>query len=75
VNLLGGTRPGHAVCIPLSAKDGPACMTQIEPFLHDRLKPTKVLFKAALAQVQFETIQPFLDDNGRLGRPLITLIL
>ncbi len=52
-----------------------ACMGELELFLHDRPEPTPALLKAALAHVQFETIHPFLDGNGRLGRLLITLLL
>jgi Fic family protein len=51
------------------------CMGKLELFLHDQPEPTPVLLKAALAHVQFETIHPFLDGNGRLGRLLITLLL
>ena len=50
-------------------------MGTLELFLHDQPEPTPVLLKAALAHVQFETIHPFLDGNGRLGRLLITLLL
>lgn len=50
-------------------------MSQLERFLHDRPEPTPALLKVALAHVQFETIHPFLDSNGRLGRLLITLLL
>ncbi len=51
------------------------CLDPFERFLHDEVGPTPVLLKASLAHVQFETIHPFLDGNGRLGRLLITLIL
>jgi Fic family protein len=74
-NWIGGTRPGNAVFVPPPAKDVPGCMSRLELFLLDRPEPTPVLLKAALAHVQFETIQPFPDGNGRLGRLLITLIL
>jgi Fic family protein len=50
-------------------------MGKLELFLHDQPEQTPVLLKAALAHVQFETIHPFLDGNGRLGRLLITLLL
>lgn len=74
-NWIGGTRPGNAAFVPPPAEAVPECMGQLELFLHDRPEPTPVLLKAALAHVQFETIHPFLDGNGRLGRLLITLIL
>ncbi len=51
------------------------CMGKLELFLHDQPEKTPVLIKAALAHVQFETIHPFLDGNGRLGRLIITLLL
>ncbi len=74
-NWIGGTRPGNAVFVPPPAADVLDCMGKLEMFLHDKPKPTPVLLKVALAHVQFETIHPFLDGNGRLGRLLITLLL
>jgi Fic family protein len=74
-NWIGGTRPGNAAFVPPPAEDVPECMSKLELFLHDQPEPTPVLLKAALAHVQFETIHPFLDGNGRLGRLLIALLL
>ena len=74
-NWIGGTRPGNAAFVPPPAEEVLECMGKLELFLHDQPKPTPVLLKAALAHVQFETIHPFLDGNGRLGRLLITLLL
>lgn len=74
-NWIGGSRPGNAAFVPPPAVKVPACMSKLELFLHDQPEPTPVLLKAALAHVQFETIHPFLDGNGRLGRLLITLLL
>ena len=74
-NWIGGTRPGNAAFVPPPAEEVLQCMNKLELFLHDQPEPTPVLFKAALAHVQFETIHPFLDGNGRLGRLLITLLL
>lgn len=72
-NWIGGTRPGNAYFVPPPAANVLECMGDLEKFLHDAYTPP--LLKAALAHVQFETIHPFLDGNGRLGRLLITLIL
>jgi Fic family protein len=74
-NWIGGTRPGNAAFVPPPAEDVLECMSKLEHFLHDQPEPTPVLLKAALAHVQFETIHPFLDGNGRLGRLLIALLL
>lgn len=72
---LGGTRPGNAVFVPPPPERLMECLDPFEHYLHDERSPTPVLIKAALAHAQFETIHPFLDGNGRLGRLLITLIL
>lgn len=72
---IGGTRPGNAVFVPPPANELDACLKHFERFLHDEPEATPPLVKAALAHVQFETIHPFLDGNGRLGRLLIALQL
>jgi Fic family protein len=74
-NWIGGTRPGNAAFVPAPAERVMECLGALELFLHDRPQATPPLLKAALAHVQFETIHPFLDGNGRVGRLLITLIL
>ena len=74
-NWIGGTRPGNAAFVPPPPEKVMECMGKLELFLHDQPEPTPILLKAALAHVQFETIHPFLDGNGRLGRLLITLLL
>lgn len=72
---IGGTRPGNAVFVPPPANELDECLKHFELFLNDRPEPTSPLVKAALAHVQFETIHPFLDGNGRVGRLLIALQL
>jgi len=72
---IGGTRPGNAVFVPPPAEAVPDCMAALERFLNDQPESIPPLIKAALAHVQFETIHPFLDGNGRLGRLLIVLQL
>jgi len=74
-NWIGGTRPGNAAFVPPPADQVEGCMAALEKFLHDLPERTPVLLKAALAHVQFETIHPFLDGNGRVGRLLIPLVL
>ncbi len=74
-NWLGGTRPGNARFVPPPPTEVVPAMSSLEKFLHDDPEPTPILVKAALAHVQFETIHPFLDGNGRVGRLLITLLL
>lgn len=74
-NWIGGTRPGNAYFVPPPPQMVPKCMDDLESFLHDKEQPYPTLIKAALAHVQFETIHPFLDGNGRLGRLLISFIL
>src|SRR3954453_18439580 len=71
-NWLGGTRPGNARFVPPPAHEVITAMSDLEKFLHG---PTPILPKAALAHVQFETIHPFLDGNGRVGRLLTPLLL
>lgn len=72
---IGGTRPGNAVFVPPPANELDECLRHFERFLHDQPEPTPPLVRAALAHAQFETIHPFLDGNGRVGRLLIALQL
>ncbi|MFO0688322.1 MAG: Fic family protein [Myxococcota bacterium] len=72
---IGGTRPGNAVFVPPPANEIDECLKHFERFLHGEPESMPPLVKAALAHVQFETIHPFLDGNGRLGRLLIALQL
>ncbi len=74
-NWIGGTRPANARFVPPPPGEVVACMGALENFIHQRHLHMQVLVKAALVHVQFETIHPFLDGNGRLGRLLITLLL
>jgi Fic family protein len=72
---IGGTRPGNAVFVPPPVDALADCLKHFERFLNDQPEPVPPLIKAALAHVQFETIHPFLDGNGRIGRLLIVLQL
>jgi Fic family protein len=74
-NWIGGTRPGNAVFVPPPSNQVTDCMGQLELFLHEEESGLPLLIKAGLAHVQFETIHPFLDGNGRLGRLLVTFML
>lgn len=74
-NWIGGTRPGNATFVPPPPELVMECMGQLETFLHRESPDLPHLVQAALVHVQFETIHPFLDGNGRLGRLLITLLL
>ena len=74
-NWIGGSRPGNAAYVPPPADMVAECMDRLGRFLHDDPVATSPFLKAALAHVQFESIHPFQDGNGRLGRLLVTLIL
>jgi Fic family protein len=74
-NWIGGTRPGNAVFVPPPPSvliDG---LSDLEKFIHDDKQQTSTVLKAALVHLQFETLHPFLDGNGRVGRLLIILLL
>ena len=72
-NWIGGTRPGNAYFVPPPPELVGELMSNLEKFIHE--KNISPLVKIALIHAQFETIHPFLDGNGRLGRLLITLLL
>lgn len=74
-NWIGGTRPGNATFVPPPPDKVMECMGALEKFIHAKEPSLPVLVKVALIHVQFETIHPFLDGNGRLGRLLITFML
>jgi Fic family protein len=74
-NWIGGTRPGNAAFVPPPYTAVSDCMGELEKFLHAKDDGLPVLVRAGLAHLQFETIHPFLDGNGRVGRLLITFIL
>ena len=74
-NWLGGTRPGNAICVPPPPHRVLDAMADLERFLHDQDDGLPTLVRAGVAHVQFETIHPFLDGNGRVGRLLIALLL
>jgi Fic family protein len=74
-NWIGGSRPGKARFVPPPPNEMMAALDNLEKFLDDEREPTPPLIKAGVAHVQFETIHPILDGNGRVGRLLITLLL
>jgi len=74
-NWIGGTRPGNAHFVPPPPAQVEEAMSALERMFHEADAPYPVLVMAALAHVQFETIHPFLDGNGRIGRLLIPLLL
>jgi Fic family protein len=74
-NWIGGTTISDAVFVPPPPERVEDCMAALERWLHNDPEPTPVLLKAALGHAQFETIHPFLDGNGRVGRLLVTLLL
>ncbi|CAK0755027.1 Protein adenylyltransferase [Gammaproteobacteria bacterium] len=74
-NWIGGTRPGNARFVPPPPFLVEDCMAALERFIHDDTVSLPALVRAAVAHVQFETIHPFLDGNGRVGRLLIALML
>ena len=74
-NWIGGTRPGNAYFVPPPHTSVEDCMAALEKFINSDDDGFPPLVRAGLAHVQFETIHPFLDGNGRVGRLLITLLL
>jgi Fic family protein len=74
-NWIGGTRPGNATFVPPPPQHVLPLLGELEKFIHAEAPDLPPLVKAGLVHVQFETIHPFLDGNGRLGRLLITLVL
>jgi Fic family protein len=74
-NWIGGSRPGNALFVPPPVGELDACLDQFEHFIHEDASRLPPLVKAGLLHVQFETIHPFLDGNGRIGRLLVTLYL
>lgn len=72
---IGGHRADEATFVPPPANQIADCWARLEQFINDVPEATSPVIKAALAHVQFETIHPFMDGNGRIGRLLIPLIL
>jgi Fic family protein len=74
-NWIGGTRPGNAAYVPPPPEYVTDCMGQLETFIHQDAPSLPLLVRAGLVHAQFESIHPFLDGNGRVGRLLITFML
>lgn len=75
-NWIGGTRPGNAVFVPPPPEKVPELLSDLERFIHEPSKPTlPLLVRVALVHAQFETIHPYLDGNGRIGRLLIAALM
>ena len=74
-NWIGGTRPGNAQYVPPPHTEVERCMSELEQFIHAEGDGISALVRAGMAHAQFESIHPFLDGNGRVGRLLIAFIL
>jgi Fic family protein len=74
-NWIGGSRPGNALFVPPPVAELDPALNALEVFMHEEGSRLPPLIKAGLIHVQFETIHPFLDGNGRIGRLLVTLYL
>jgi Fic family protein len=74
-NWIGGTHPGNARFVPPPPHAMHDALDNLEKFLHDAYGRMPPVLKAGLVHAQFETIHPFLDGNGRVGRLLISLVL
>ena len=73
-NWIGGTRPGNAAFVPPPAERLADLLTELENFLNDSEQDLPPIVRVALIHAQFETIHPFLDGNGRIGRLLIAAL-
>lgn len=74
-NWIGGTRPGNAAFVPPPPHRLGELLGELERYMHDDESDLPPLVRVGLLHVQFETLHPYLDGNGRLGRLLITLLL
>lgn len=73
-NWIGGTRPGNAIFVPPPADEVPGALASLDQWIHNEASLAP-LIRIGLAHVQFETIHPFLDGNGRIGRLLVALLV